>query len=118
MGGGRAWVPLFPSLKPPAFLKLRSSSLGPPSPPCPAPSSSRRLQGVGVDAPLPDDAFYRLRVERAFFVGGLFSSKMAEEVAELHRHLHGEVRLGFAKWPFTVILIGSPLIFSMASSAR
>ncbi len=37
--------------------------------------------GVGVDAPQPTDLFYRLIVERCFYVGGMGSACKAEDLS-------------------------------------
>ena len=37
--------------------------------------------GVGVDAPQPSDLFYRLRVEKCFYVGGMGAACQAEVLA-------------------------------------
>jgi hypothetical protein len=50
--------------------------------------ASLHADNVGVDAPADTDLFYRLNIERCFFVGGLGSSGQAEIIpGEVCHHL-------------------------------
>lgn len=44
--------------------------------------------GVGVDAPQPTDLFYRLIIERCFYVGGMGSACKAEDLSAEEYKVH------------------------------
>lgn len=43
--------------------------------------SDLHFGGLGVDAPQPSDLFYRLIVEKCFYVGGMGAACQAEDIS-------------------------------------
>lgn len=39
------------------------------------------MQGVGIDAPQPSDLYYRLLVDKVFYVGGMGGTAAAETLS-------------------------------------
>ncbi len=72
-------------------------------------------QGVGIDAPQPSDLYYRLLVDKVFYVGGMGGTAAAETLSrEVGIHLRSDLCEDTALWFHATSSINRALEYSVS----